>query len=169
MYIPYARMSIAIVLLGGTISYSDSMGFSNQFINNLLKQSRIIADNYRIYNFNESDSVSLFQNADKMKQIIKNIQELNENNVLILVGTDRMVEISQMLSKKIKNKRLILTGAMIPYDAKIETDSLFNFGYALASIQHGSQKGTWIAMNGTLFSPHKTQKNYLTRTFEIKK
>jgi L-asparaginase len=162
-------MSIAIVLLGGTISYSDSIGFSNQFINELLKQSRIIGGNYRIYNFNEGDSVSLFKNADKMKQIIKNIQQLDENNVLILVGTDRMVEISKTLSEKIKNKRLILTGAMIPYHTKIETDSLFNFGYALASLQHDRQHGTWIAMNGTIFSPYKARKNYSTRTFEIKK
>ncbi len=162
-------MSVAIVLLGGTISYSDSIGFSNQFINDLLRQSRIIDNNYRIYNFNEGDSVSLFQNVDKMKQIIKNIQQLDENNVLILVGTDRMVEISKTLSEKIKNKRLILTGAMIPYDEKITTDSLFNFGYALASLQHGRQDGTWIAMNGIIFPPQKVRKNYSTRTFEIKK
>jgi len=162
-------MNLAIVLLGGTISYSDSTGFSNHFIDDLLKQSRIVADNYRIYNLNEGDSVSLFKNTDKMKQIIRTIQQLDENNLLILVGTDRMVEISQMLVNKIKNKRMILTGAMIPYDKKIATDSLFNFGFALASLQNDTANGTWIAMNGAMFSPQNTRKNYHTRTFEIKK
>jgi len=160
-------MSIAIVLLGGTISYADSSGFNNGFINELMRQSRII-EKYNIYNLNEGNSVALHDDATKMKQIIKTIQDFREKKLLVLVGTDRMVEIAKVFLNTITKKQIVLTGAMVPFDNKVLTDSLFNFGYALRSLQCLSSRknGTWIAMNGGLFHPQSTRKNYNTRTFE---
>jgi L-asparaginase len=158
-------MSIAIVLLGGTISYADSNGFHNGFIDDLLEQSRII-DKYNIYSLNEGNSVDLYNDATKMNEIVKRMRDVKEKKLLVLVGTDRMVEIAKIIYNAINNKQIILTGAMVPFDNKVLTDSLFNFGYALSRLQCFGGSQTWIAMNGRLFHPLHTRKNFHTRTFE---
>ena len=157
-------MDIAIVLLGGTISYRKDK-FDNQFIFNLVKQSRIL-DNYEIYNFFEGDSVALYENKEKIKEIIQKINNLNEHKILLLMGTDRMVQFGQKLKTQLIDKTIIITGAMVPYENRITTDSIFNFGYALGSLINVNDHGVFIAMNAKLFNPDLVVKNYKSKTFE---
>ena len=157
-------MNIAIVLLGGTISYQEPR-FDNQFIYDLFKQSRIL-DYYTIYNFFEGNSVSLYENKEKTKEIFQKIQSLNEDKILLLMGTDRMVQFGREIKKKITNKTIIITGAMVPYEHRITTDSIFNVGYALGNLSNIKQRNVFIAMNGRLFNPDLVVKNYKSKTFE---
>ncbi len=157
-------MNIAIVLLGGTISYHQPK-FDNRFIYDLLKQSRIL-DNYTIYNFFEGNSVSLYENKEKTREIFHKISNLNEDKILLLMGTDRMVQFGREIKKQITDKTIIITGAMVPYENRITTDSVFNVGYALASLVNIKQQDVFIAMNGRLFNPDLVVKNYKSKTFE---
>jgi L-asparaginase len=157
-------MNIAIVLLGGTISYQEPK-FDNQFIYDLFKQSRILG-NYTIYNYFEGNSVSLYENKEKTKEIFHKIRNLNEDKILLLMGTDRMVPFGREIKKQITNKTIIITGAIVPYEKRITTDSIFNVGYALGNLANIKKRDIFIAMNGRLFNPDLVVKNYKSKTFE---
>ena len=69
-----------------------------------------------------------------------------------------------MLADKIKNKTVVLTGAMIPYKFG-SSDGLFNMGSALAFVQT-LPHGIYIAMNGRYFHWNNVYKNKSTGMFE---
>jgi L-asparaginase len=75
-----------------------------------------------------------------------------------------MTETAQLLAKKIKNKTIVLTGAMIPYKFG-SSDGLFNLGSALAFVQT-LPTGVYVAMNGRYFHADNVRKNKLTGVFE---
>ena len=73
-----------------------------------------------------------------------------EDGIVIAHGTDTMVETAQYLAKSIKDKTIVLTGAMIPFKFG-SSDGLFNMGCALAFVQV-LPPGVYIAMNGKYFT-----------------
>ena len=75
-----------------------------------------------------------------------------------------MEETAKMLEKEIKNKTIILTGAMIPIKFG-SSDGLFNLGSALAFAQ-ALPPGIYVAMNGRYFNGNNVRKNKLTGIFE---
>ena len=75
-----------------------------------------------------------------------------------------MVETAQVLGKNIKNKTIVLLGAMIPYNQK-KSDALFNLGYAISAVQV-LPKGVYIAMNGKIFNWNHVRKNKELGIFE---
>lgn len=100
--------------------------------------------------------------SDKDK-IIKNCIETEEEKIIITHGTDTMVETAQLLNKNIKNKTIVLTGALIPYRFG-SSDGFFNLGCALAYVQT-LPKGVYIAMNGKYFHWDNVIKNKETGDF----
>ena len=82
------------------------------------------------------------------------------------MGTDRMVQFGREIKKKISDKTIIITGAIVPYEQRITTDSIFNVGYALGNLVNIKERDVFIAMNGRLFNPDLVVKNYKSKTFE---
>ena len=79
-----------------------------------------------------------------------------------------MVETAALLAKSIKDKTIILTGAMIPIKFG-SSDGLFNLGSALSFIQV-IDPGVYITMNGRYFKWDNVKKNKKLGIFErIKK
>ncbi len=68
------------------------------------------------------------------------------------------------MPKRIKNKTIVLTGAMIPIKFG-SSDGLFNLGSALAFVQSLSP-GVYVAMNGRYFNWDNVRKNKVTGIFE---
>ncbi len=75
-----------------------------------------------------------------------------------------MAHTARLLSQKIKNKTVVLTGAMIPYKFG-SSDGIFNLGSAMAFVQTLPQ-GVYIAMNGRFFNADNVRKNKETGVFE---
>jgi L-asparaginase len=75
-----------------------------------------------------------------------------------------MAETARVLAKKIKDKIVVLTGAMIPYKFG-SSDGLFNLGSALAFAQT-LPKGVYVVMNGRYFDATNVRKNKETGLFE---
>ncbi len=75
-----------------------------------------------------------------------------------------MTETAKLLGEQIKDKTIILTGAMIPY-AFGSSDGLFNLGSALAFLQT-LPAGVYISMNGKYFHWNNVQKNKNIGLFE---
>jgi L-asparaginase len=111
---------------------------------------------------------SLEMTDDSRKYIVDKCKEEKTNHIIITHGTDTMVDTATLLVKSIKNKTIILTGAMIPIKFG-SSDGLFNLGSALSFIQV-IEPGVYITMNGRYFKWDNVKKNKELGIFErIKK
>jgi len=76
------------------------------------------------------------------------------------------VDTAKVLSEAdIKDKTVVLTGAMIPYAFGSSSDGFFNMGSSLGFVQTLSP-GVYISMNGRYFHWDNVQKNRQTGFFE---
>jgi L-asparaginase len=101
--------------------------------------------------------------ADR-KIILEKCKKTKEDKILITHGTDTMIETAKVLASSIKNKTIVLTGAMIPYKFG-SSDGLFNLGSSLAFVQTLPQ-GVYVSMNGKYFRWDNIKKNKQTGMFE---
>ena len=159
-------MTIEIIVTGGTFDkeydpLSGQLYFKGTHVPEMLRlgRSRIHTQIKKIMMI---DSLSMTI-ADR-KKILKECQTSAQDKILITHGTDTMVETAKLLGQHIKNKTIILTGAMIPY-AFGSSDGLFNLGSALAFLQT-LPPGVYISMNGKYFSWDNVRKNKEIGLFE---
>jgi len=110
---------------------------------------------------------SLEMTEPDRKLILETCEKCKEDKIVITHGTSTMAETARFLGKSIKNKTIVLTGAMSPY-AFGSSDGLFNLGCALASVQT-LPHGVYIAMNGRYFTWDNVKKNESTGIFETLK
>ncbi|MDH3270946.1 MAG: asparaginase [Gemmatimonadota bacterium] len=96
--------------------------------------------------------------------IASNCRDAPEPHVVITHGTDTMVDTARVLAERVRDKTIVLTGAMIPI-AFGSSDGLFNLGGALTVVQV-LPPGVYIAMNGRIFDWDKVRKNPDTGVFE---
>ena len=78
-----------------------------------------------------------------------------------------MVETAQLLGKNIKDKTIVLVGAMIPYNQE-NSDALFNLGFAVSAVQTLPEE-VYITMNGKIFLWNNVRKNKELGLFETLK
>jgi len=111
---------------------------------------------------------SLKMSKDDRKYIVNKCKNEKTNRIIITHGTDTMVQTAKVLAENIKDKTIILTGAMIPIKFG-SSDGLFNLGSALSFIQT-LETGVYITMNGRYFPWNNVHKNKKLGVFErIKK
>lgn len=159
-------MSVRIFVTGGTFDkeYNEITGklfFDDTHLPEMLKlgRSRLDVD---IRTLMMIDSLEM-DDMDR-ELIARHCQEADEDKIIITHGTDTMSLTAQTLLPLIKNKTVVLTGAMIPYKFG-SSDGLFNLGSALAFVQT-LPSGVYVAMNGRYFNGDNVQKNKLTGEFE---
>ena len=117
------------------------------------------------------ETITMKDSLDLTKEDIYNIvnacKKTRYNKIIITHGTDTITKTAELIAKEnLKNKTIILTGAMIPYKFG-SSDGLFNLGGAIAYAQSLSS-GVYIAMNGYCFEWDKVKKNKTTGVFEKK-
>ena len=159
-------MTIKILVTGGTFDkeYNPLNGqlyFNGTHVPEMLRlgRSRLHAHIKRVMMI---DSLSMTE-TDR-KKILDECQTSMEDKILITHGTDTMAETAKLLGQHIKDKTIILTGAMIPY-AFGSSDGLFNLGSALAFLQT-LPHGVYISMNGKYFHWDNVRKNKEIGLFE---
>jgi L-asparaginase len=86
------------------------------------------------------------------------------DRIVITHGTDTMPVTARYLGERVKDRTIVLTGAMVPYTFW-SSDGLFNLGSALAFTQ-SLPPGVYVAMNGRYFDWNNVRKNKATGTFE---
>jgi L-asparaginase len=86
------------------------------------------------------------------------------DRIVITHGTDTMPETARFLAERVREKTIVLTGAMIPYKFG-SSDGLFNLGSALAFVQT-LPPGVYVAMNGRCLAAGSVRKNKQTGIFE---
>jgi len=160
------NMAIKIFVTGGTFDkeYNEITGelfFKDTHLPELLALGRSTVK-VDITTLMMIDSLEMTE-ADR-EIIAENCIKTNENRILITHGTDTMVDTARILAEKIKDKTIVLTGAMIPYKFG-SSDGLFNLGSALSFVQI-LPPGVYIAMNGRYFNWDNCRKNKITGKFE---
>lgn len=159
-------MSIRIFVTGGTFDkeYNELTGelfFKETHLPEMLKLGRNSLD-VTVRTLMMMDSLHMTPNDRDL--IADQCKNATEEKIIITHGTDTMTETAAVLAEKIKDKTIVLTGAMIPYKFG-SSDGFFNLGSALAFVQTLPQ-GVYIAMNGRYFHWNNVRKNKQTGQFE---
>ena len=88
------------------------------------------------------------------------------NKIIITHGTDTITKTAELIAKEnLKNKTIILTGAMIHYAFGSSSDGFFNLGCALSFVQT-LNPGVYITMQGEYFNWNEVKKNKKFGFFE---
>ena len=159
-------MSMTLLLTGGTIDkhyheLTGELSFKDTHIEAMLQQARCQLD-LSVQPVLLKDSLEM-NDADRQK-VLAACQSCSDQQIVITHGTDTMVETARVLAQSIQTKTIVLFGAMIPYTLK-NSDSLFNFGTAIAAVQC-LEAGVYISMNGQLFTWDQVRKNRKLGQFE---
>jgi len=107
---------------------------------------------------------SLQMTNTERQYILEKCKEEKTDKIIITHGTDTMVKTAEFVAKHIKDKIIILTGAMIPIKFG-SSDGLFNLGSALSFAQV-LDPGVYITMNGQYFYWDNVRKNKKLGIFE---
>ena len=160
---------IQILITGGTFdkSYNHISGdlfFEKTHIPEMLERSKCRL-NVDVKTLMMIDSLEMTQKD--IEKIIDECKKTKSSRIVITHGTDTMVNTAEKIAEKIKNKTIVLTGAMIPYAFGSSSDGFFNLGSALSFVQT-LENGVYIAINGQYFDFDKVEKNKLKGYFEKK-
>jgi len=159
-------MAIRIFITGGTFDkeYNELNGqlyFKDTHLQELLTMGRSQVP-VEIRTLMMVDSLEM---TDQDRELIAyQCNNCEEDQIVITHGTDTMAETANLLAEKVKNKTVVLTGAMIPIKFG-SSDGLFNLGSALAFAQ-SLPPDIYVAMNGRYFHWDNVRKNKETGVFE---
>ncbi len=159
---------IRLFVTGGTFDkeYDEIHGtlfFEDTHLPQMLEMGRCRAE-VRVRMLMMVDSLEM-TDADR-ELIAHNCAEAPEPHIVITHGTDTMVETARALAgtEQVKDKTIVLTGAMIPI-AFGSSDGLFNLGGAITAVQV-LPPGVYVTMNGRVFDWNAVHKNRSTGVFE---
>lgn len=159
-------MNIRIFITGGTFDkeYNELNGelfFKETHMHELLEMGR----NKVPVTISTLMLIDSLEMTDKDREwIVYQCSQASEDKIVITHGTDTMTETARVVAGHIKDKTVVLTGAMIPIKFG-SSDGLFNLGSALAFVQT-LPHGVYVAMNGRYFTWNNVRKNKLTGRFE---
>jgi len=159
-------MSIRIFVTGGTFDkeYNELTGqlfFKDTHLSEMLVlgRSRLDVD---VRTLMMVDSLDMTEMDREL--IADHCIKCETDKIIITHGTDTMSVTAEVLADKVKDKTIVITGAMIPYKFG-SSDGLFNLGSALAFVQ-SLPAGVYVAMNGKIFKAGNVRKNKQTGEFE---
>jgi L-asparaginase len=157
---------IRIFITGGTFdkAYNELTGelfFKDSHLPEMLKLGRCNLE-VQVRTLMMIDSLQMTD--DDRQIILQQCRSAPESRIVITHGTDTMVETAGVLARRVTDKTIVLTGAMIPYKFG-SSDGLFNLGSALAFAQT-LPPGVYVAMNGRCFAWNRVRKNRKTGMFE---
>jgi L-asparaginase len=158
-------MKVQILTTGGTIDklYFDSKSayqVGDPQVGQLLEDANVTVE-YEVRALLHKDSLDFTD--DDRRLIVETVRDVPGDRVLITHGTDTMLETAREL-QEIEDKTIVLTGAIQPARLR-DSDAFFNVGFAFCAVQ-ALPPGTYVAMNGRIFSPENARKNVELGRFE---
>jgi len=91
---------------------------------------------------------SLFMNKADRKKIVSFLLKCEYKKIIIIHGTDTIDKSAKEIAKVIKDKVIVLTGAMEPYSIN-KTEATANLMMSYGFIQN-AKKGVYICLNGVV-------------------
>lgn len=155
---------IKILVTGGTIDsegmVDDLYFFDKTHLPIMLEQGRNMIP-VEIDVLFLKDSVAM--KDSERETIFQTCKSCKEERIVITHGTDTMIQTAHLL-KGIKDKTIVITGAMVPYNQP-DSDALFNIGCGIMAVQL-LLPGIYIVMNGKIFNADGVKKNHARMCFE---
>ncbi len=111
---------------------------------------------YELINIIHKDSLDIFD-CDR-EVIVETIKNSTQDKILIIHGTDTMDQTAEFLDKNIIDKKVLLTGAMVPFSIdgiEASTNLSMSIGYLLNTVEDG----IYISMHGLVDDYKKVYKN----------
>jgi len=96
-------------------------------------------------------------NTDRLL-LLATINLSKEDDIVIIHGTDTMEQTARYLADSELDKKVVLTGAMVPY-AIDPVEATANLASAYGFLQHCDKNGIYISMNGIIERYHLLTKN----------
>ena len=159
-------MSLRLIATGGTFDkrydpIAGALGFGRTHLEAIVRRVRlsgpvVIECPMQIDSLEMTDA--------HRRRVLEACRASPEDRIVVIHGTDTMVETARVLGEAALPKVVVLTGAMVPYDVA-ESDALFNLGFA-AGCARALGHGVWIAMNGEAHRWDRVRKNRTLGVFE---
>ncbi len=118
---------------------------------------------YEIISALKKDSLDITE--EDREKVLDVCKKTDSNKIVITHGTDTMLETAKTLSE-IKNKTIIITGAMRP-ERFSNSDAPINIGMAIGAL-NVLENGVFLAMHGRILRWDKCKRNMKTGQFEEK-
>lgn len=159
-------MSLRLIATGGTFDkrydpIAGTLGFGDTQLVALLRRARV-AGPIALEPLMQIDSLEM-TDAHRTR-VLEACRASAEDRIVIVHGTDRMVQTAQTLAQARLSRCIVLTGALVPH-ALEDSDALFNLGFALGCARTLGH-GVWIAMNARVHAWDQVRKNPATGIFE---
>jgi len=129
-------------------------------IKDILKKSLFQKD-IKITQIISKDSLE-FTKKDR-KLLLKTIKKTKSNKIIVIHGTDTMKKSAEFIAKFVKDKIIVFTGAMKPYEIE-KVEAVSNLMSAYGFIQN-AQNGVYISMHGIIKNFNNIEKNYQKGVF----
>ena len=162
---------LLILNTGGTFNkvYNEINGLL-EVQDNSLKIKEIIKKSYKDnIEFDIKGTVykdSLDIDDQDRDSILKEVKDFEK--VVIVHGTDTMDKTAAYLAKNLKNKLIVLTGAMMPYSIE-KVEATANLIQAITFANITEKEGVFISMHGLIDEFQKIKKNKILGKFECQK
>jgi L-asparaginase len=116
----------------------------NEAVNSILKHLNI-SISVRGCIFKDSLEIS-----DKDRHhLVELISSIDNENIIIIHGTDTMCESANYVSQRFSNKNIIFTGAMKPYEID-NIESIINLSMCIGFLSKINTNGVYICMSGII-------------------
>ncbi len=120
---------------------------------------------YKIVNIIHKDSLDM--NDDDRQKIVELIESLPYVKILIIHGTDTMDKTAEFLENKIKDRCIVLTGAMVPFSVDF-VEATANISTAIGYMLSCQKNGVYISMHGLVDVHNRVFKNRDIGVFQRK-
>ncbi len=159
-------MNLRILATGGTFDKrydpaTGTLGFTESHLPRIAERARI-ASSVQIETIMLIDSLEMLD--AHRRQVLEACRAAPEPALVVVHGTDTMVETATVLGKADLPKTIVLTGAMVPWSVD-DSDASFNLGAAIA-FARSLPPGVWVAMNGVARPWSDVRKNHARGVFE---
>ena len=111
---------------------------------------------FDVLNVISKDSLDM-SDADR-EFIVKTIKNCKNENIIIVHGTDTIDLTASFIDENIKDKTIVLTGAMLPISIN-KVEATLNFASAIGFLNSNCENGIYISMHGSVKNYKKLVKN----------
>jgi L-asparaginase len=154
-----ASQEARIIVTGGTFdkrydAIKGELTFTQTHLPALLEQARVrlpLAVDTRVL----IDSLQMTE--EHRQDVLNACREASERAIVVVHGTDTMVQTARVVGEAALDKTIVFTGAMVPYSVQ-GSDASFNLGFALAAAL-ALPSGVYVAMNARIFGWDDVEKD----------
>jgi len=157
-----------IIVTGGTFdkrydAIKGELTFTQTHLPALLEQARVrvpLAVDIRLL----IDSLQMTE--AHRASVLEACRESPERSIVVVHGTDTMVETARVVGRAGLDRTVVFTGAMVPYSVQ-DSDAPFNLGFAIAA-SLTLPAGAYVAMNARIFPWDGVMKDKAEGTFKLR-